>query len=170
MYADKPITGVGGGNFASYYPHYKIPSAPETVRDPHNFILSLLTQYGPFGLIGFLVAFLVPLYKTIFKNPTTHPPKPGADNKLFSTLFAFALFFICAALLIFRPIVMADKLGDQLSVIVSVAIILYVAPVCIFAFMFWLLAVGEKAACVIGRSQVDHPGHPEADGRGRRHH
>ncbi|HSV27061.1 MAG TPA: O-antigen ligase family protein, partial [Sedimentisphaerales bacterium] len=46
MYADHPL-GVGGGNFAVWYPTYKIPAAPETVKDPHNFVLSFLTQYGP---------------------------------------------------------------------------------------------------------------------------
>ena len=49
IYAAHPLTGAGPGSFADYYPTYKIPAALETVKDPHNFILSILTQYGPLG-------------------------------------------------------------------------------------------------------------------------
>ncbi|MGA2172403.1 MAG: O-antigen ligase family protein [Sedimentisphaerales bacterium] len=64
MFADHPLTGVGGGNFACIYHRYKPASAPETVSDPHCFILSLLTQYGPLGLLGFLIIVLAPLLRT----------------------------------------------------------------------------------------------------------
>jgi len=38
MYADHPRTGVGPGNFANFYLHYKPPSAMEEVSDPHHHI------------------------------------------------------------------------------------------------------------------------------------
>ena len=63
MFLDNHIMGIGGGNFASYYPQYKTPSAPETVSDPHCFVLSILTQYGPLALLGFLIIILVPLWR-----------------------------------------------------------------------------------------------------------
>ena len=63
MFLDNHIIGVGGGNFSSYYPQYKTPSAPETVSDPHCFVLSILTQYGPLALLGFLIIILVPLWR-----------------------------------------------------------------------------------------------------------
>ncbi|MGE5295591.1 MAG: O-antigen ligase family protein, partial [Solirubrobacterales bacterium] len=54
MYADHAITGVGPGNFSEYYSHYKPPEALESVSDPHDWPLSLILQYGPLGLVGFL--------------------------------------------------------------------------------------------------------------------
>jgi len=68
MYADHPLTGVGPGNFANFYTIYKNPAALETVSDPHNFLLSILTQYGPIGLVGFLTAVFVPFAVITFKN------------------------------------------------------------------------------------------------------
>jgi len=68
MYAAHPFTGVGPGNFAYYYPQYKIPAALETVTDPHNFLLNILTQFGPLGLIGFLAAVFMPLGRLIFAD------------------------------------------------------------------------------------------------------
>ena len=62
MYADHLLTGVGPGNFAHFYPHYKPAAASESVSDPHNFLLSILTQYGPIGLIGFLAMICIPLW------------------------------------------------------------------------------------------------------------
>ncbi|MHC4763071.1 MAG: O-antigen ligase family protein, partial [Planctomycetota bacterium] len=71
MYADHPLTGVGPGNFVSLYPRYKQPAAIETVADPHNFLLNILTQHGPIGLVGFLAAAIVPLAKIFFAENRT---------------------------------------------------------------------------------------------------
>jgi O-antigen ligase len=71
MYADHPLTGVGPGNFVSLYPRYKQPAAIETVADPHNFLLNILTQYGPIGLAGFLAAVIFPLAKVFFAENKT---------------------------------------------------------------------------------------------------
>jgi O-antigen ligase len=61
MYADHPLTGVGPGNFGDFYTRYKPAAALESVADPHDFPLSILTQYGPLGLLGFLAMLFVPL-------------------------------------------------------------------------------------------------------------
>ena len=143
MYADKPLTGVGAGNFAGYYTHYKPGSALETVMDPHNFILSLLTQYGPLGLIGFLAALLVPLYKTVFSrsepNLQNFQAAPGDKH-----LAGVSLVFILVTLLLFRPMFMADELGDDPAVIFWVVLILYVVPVCVFIVAFRFLWSSQK--------------------------
>ena len=73
---DHPLTGVGGGNFASHYPQYKPDAAIETVQDPHNFLLTILSQYGPLGLVGFLAMILLPLRRTILTNNETATPQP----------------------------------------------------------------------------------------------
>lgn len=143
MYADKPLTGVGGGNFAGYYTHYKPDSALETVSDPHNFILSLLTQYGPIGLIGFLTTFLIPLYKTVFSRPepSLQNFQAGSDNK---PPIQILLIFILVTLLLLRPILMADELGEDPAVIFWVILILYVVPVCVFIVAFRFLWSSQK--------------------------
>ncbi|MHC4620552.1 MAG: O-antigen ligase family protein [Planctomycetota bacterium] len=83
MYADYPLTGVGPGNFAGYYPSYKPAAAIETVADPHNFILAILAQYGPLGLLGFLGAALTPLALMIFRkrpnSPDSNQSTPSRD-------------------------------------------------------------------------------------------
>jgi hypothetical protein len=41
MLRDHWLFGVGLGNFQNYYPQYKLPTASETVADPHNWILDI---------------------------------------------------------------------------------------------------------------------------------
>ncbi len=41
MLAEHAWTGVGLGNFQSYYPQYMLPSASETIADPHNWLLDI---------------------------------------------------------------------------------------------------------------------------------
>lgn len=41
MIFDYPLTGVGFGNFQSYYPRYKVPTASETIADPHNWLFDI---------------------------------------------------------------------------------------------------------------------------------
>lgn len=91
MYADHWITGVGPGNFSDFYPHYMAPSAPEMVSDPHNFLLSILTQYGPLGLAGFLLVFLVPLLRIIFIRPVEAVAKSSRNS---ATNIALAAIFV----------------------------------------------------------------------------
>jgi len=68
MVADHPA-GVGGGNFGTYYTHYKPDGAIESVSDPHNFALSMLAQYGPLGLAGFLLMVIGPLWRWLGRGP-----------------------------------------------------------------------------------------------------
>lgn len=41
MILDFPLTGVGLGNFQSYYPRYKLETASETIADPHNWLFDI---------------------------------------------------------------------------------------------------------------------------------
>ncbi len=148
MYAARPLTGVGGGNFATYYTHYKLPQALESVRDPHNFVLTVLTQYGPLGLIGFVAAFGGVLCKTIFVPTTTDPPMRQTNDKPFRALAGAALVSILVTLLALRPIVTADNLGDTFMVKVSVMLTLYVIPAITFSIPFLLLWLSEEKSCI----------------------
>ena len=107
MFADHPLTGVGPGNFAGYYPAYKTAAAVETIADPHNFLLSILAQYGPAGLIGFLLAACVPLANGIFNRPSTSGNSKDRfdDASLLLVCFAIVGFLIhnCIDFAIFEP-------------------------------------------------------------------
>lgn len=109
MYADHPLTGVGPGNFAYLYSHYKPPAALETVADPHNFILTILTQYGPLGLLGFLAAITVPLARIVLSRPNQPHPinrsRPVVLIALFCGIVA-CLIHNCIDFAIFEPAIL----------------------------------------------------------------
>jgi hypothetical protein len=61
MVADHPILGVCPGNFQNYYTQYKLPTASEEIRDPHNFLLETWATAGTlaFGALVVVLAGLV---------------------------------------------------------------------------------------------------------------
>ena len=89
MFADHPINGAGPGNFANFYTHYKPPQALESISDPHNLLLNILTQYGPLGLLALTLAIIIPLAK-LYKNGTDKQDSLLAMS-LFCSLFAVLL-------------------------------------------------------------------------------
>ncbi|MHC4806349.1 MAG: O-antigen ligase family protein, partial [Planctomycetota bacterium] len=142
MYADHPITGVGPGNFAHFYTHYKPASALESVADPHNFPLGIVTQYGPIGLVGFLAMIFIPLWRTIYPNPVSSSSSPKAQPEpAFRTLAVSFLIVVSAALLFIRPMLMPSTHADTLDVMIYVIVTLYVVPVAVFIIAFFLLTV-----------------------------
>ena len=46
------LAGVGLENFGLYYPEFKLPTAPEEIRDPHNLVLSMWSSLGLAGLVS----------------------------------------------------------------------------------------------------------------------
>lgn len=145
MYADHPLTGVGPGNFANFYMHYKPPEALESVSNPHNFLLAILSQYGPLGLLGFLALVFIPLWKIIPSLSHDINPLPQTNNRPSSKTLAITYFIIISiALLLIRPMIMPTPLGDTLDVFIYLIFTLYIAPVIVFAVGFWLLTADEK--------------------------
>ncbi|MHC5145739.1 MAG: O-antigen ligase family protein [Planctomycetota bacterium] len=152
MIREHPVTGVGGGNFSTLYTHYKIPAASETIQNPHNWILSLLSQYGPLGLIAFLAAVSVPLYRTwAFHNTTATVPDsetPSPRGNLWIGVLAFAAF----ALLFIRPLLVDSELLQQkASVWAAAYLVLYLLPAGVTIITFVLLYVASS-----GDGQVDN--------------
>ncbi|MHC4596770.1 MAG: O-antigen ligase family protein, partial [Planctomycetota bacterium] len=142
MYADHPITGVGPGNFGHFYTHYKPAEALESVADPHNFPLGILTQYGPIGLAGFLAMIFIPLWGTICPNPVSSRSSPKAQPEpAFRTLAVSFLIAVSAALLLIRPMLMPATPADTPDVMIYVIVTLYVVPVAVFIIGFFLLTV-----------------------------
>jgi O-antigen ligase len=139
MCAEHLFTGVGPGNFAIFYPAYKPAAGLETVSDPHNFVLSILTQYGPVGLVGFIIIFFVPLYRAICPADTGMQPLPPEAG--FSRARLMFLVFTAAVLLFIRPIVFPIPLNESAEVIISAALMIYIMPVIIFVVGFVLLII-----------------------------
>jgi len=140
MYADHPFTGVGPGNFSDYYPHYKPAPALESVSDPHNFVLSLLTQYGPLGLLGFLGMIAAPLWRAAASRrddlipEDTHSPSPMRKPAL------LMLSVICTCLLFFRWILIPTQPAESPGVLMYEIVALYITPVAAFLIGFLLAA------------------------------
>jgi hypothetical protein len=143
MAAEHPL-GVGGGNFGTFYPQYKIPAAPETVSDPHNVILSILCQFGLLGLLGFLLTVFTPVWrglKNTFENPLAKiPPDKPAKAITFGVLAA-----VTATLLMIRPVVSeGGVLGENTIVRQSVFMVMYLLPAFFFVCPFGLLWATAK--------------------------
>lgn len=138
MFADNPLTGVGGGNFGSHYLRYKDPAAIEAVSDPHNFLLSILTQFGPLGLVGFLAAIFVPVLRIIFSSNNQISPQHQPKTS-FTKISLLALLLISLSLLLVRPLVL--KMPDEGSAEErkATALIVYLMPVFVFALAFFIL-------------------------------
>jgi hypothetical protein len=153
MIADHPLTGVGPGNFATYYTHYKPAAALETVADPHCLPLSLLAQYGPLGLLGFLALVLIPLGRALSPALRGTPVAPtcwlGSPRALLLTLAA-----LCACLLIVRAILIPLPPGDSAEILLYDLVSLYIAPAAAFLIGFVLLSVPLGTARATAGPQV----------------
>jgi O-antigen ligase len=138
MYADHPLTGVGPGNFKIFYPHYKPAEALESVADPHNFLLSILTQYGPIGLVGFLAMILFPLWRVIFPTLIKNERQVTSNERKVPTIIF--LIILSAALLLIRPMILTEMPADSLDLKIFVISTIYIAPVLAFIVGFLLLS------------------------------
>lgn len=149
MYADHWDSGVGGGNFGHYYPHYKQAAALEVVADPHNFVLSILCQYGPLGLLGFLAMILVPLWRVVFGRAAKQAVSSdtqdtfGRDKIVFLVLVSLVMLCIRPVLLKI-PAIAALALGAMLYVVFS----LYIIPVIALVIGIQLQARNEKSGAM----------------------
>jgi len=82
MFADRPLTGFGPGNYEQVFPEYRqrvFANRILTVH-PHNEYVELLTEYGLIGAIlvlGVLVSFCIPLVRLIKKSDRTSHALPA---------------------------------------------------------------------------------------------
>jgi len=153
MYADHPLTGVGPGNFALFYTRYKPAAALESVADPHNFPLSILTQYGTLGLIGFLAMIFIPLWRIVSSSSIKHRLSAVAsakaeassikhrDKPAFRTLALAVLIITSLALLFVRALLMPPPPADTIDVMIYLIVTLYITPAAVFIIAFLLLTV-----------------------------
>jgi|LakMenE18May11ns_1017448.scaffolds.fasta_scaffold9953956_2 O-antigen ligase len=77
MLADHGWFGVGLGNFQSYYPRYMLPTASETIADPHNWVLDLaVTCSVPLALL-----MIGGLFRLLTIKPLPCPGRDHSDGK-----------------------------------------------------------------------------------------
>jgi len=146
MIADHPATGVGPGNFVYFYPRYKPASALETVADPHNLGLSMLTQYGPLGLVGFLVLVLAPLSSVMFSPAARGLEQERQRQRRFWPPALVLLILISAVLLIVRPTFIKMPALAPPGERGAAALMLYLMPVAAFVLGFLLATAGTVSS------------------------
>jgi hypothetical protein len=80
MIADHPLLGIGPGNFQAAYSSYKPWLAPETVVDPHNFVLETAAVFGlPAGLL--LVFAITILSRAVIRFLTSPADDSSEETK-----------------------------------------------------------------------------------------
>ncbi|MBN1125316.1 MAG: O-antigen ligase family protein [Sedimentisphaerales bacterium] len=149
MICDHPLIGVGGGNFRHWYPHYKIPAALETVHDPHNFLLSLWTQFGLLGLAGFLSAVLWPLADLIFGRVRGN--SGNVENRAMGPFILVIGSLLAIGMVVIRPFFMEGQATQTQEYRSFVQLYLYGFPAFVFFAGFFLLWFGFH----IGGSDTD---------------
>ena len=65
MIAEHPLFGSGIGNFREYYTLYKLPTASETISDPHNLFFEIAANAGLPALICFVVLLIAAIVCTL---------------------------------------------------------------------------------------------------------
>jgi tetratricopeptide (TPR) repeat protein/O-antigen ligase len=145
MFLDHVLTGVGGGNFTASYRLYKSPAAIETISDPHCFVLSLLTQFGILGLIGFLIFVLAPLCRASFACPEQSRRADPSHletlpaNRFSKLAFAGAIAPI-ALMMLLRPFLLPPSAAAGFVEKLYVFFTDYMAPAAAFLVAYAILA------------------------------
>ena len=122
MIAQHPWVGVGPGNFSQAYHQFKPAAAPESVADPHNWILSLLAQYGPLGLMGFVLATTWPLVVVTRWSRRSASPANHDTDTFNKKLYWGTTFAVCTLLLLIKPL-LGMIIQDPLPVILLTCLV-----------------------------------------------
>jgi len=89
LYAERPLTGIGPGNFPIWFPRKAEPGAARDgvmaarviPRRPHDELLERLAETGPFGLAALLAVYLAAVVAAFRWQRASRgvPPDGGAD-------------------------------------------------------------------------------------------
>lgn len=94
MIKDKPIWGIGLGNFGRLFNQYKVDGVYDATCHPHNDFLNVAVNSGLLGLLAYLSIWTVFLYSTIRavfrnnKNSFSHSVQMGGMVAIVAFLFA----------------------------------------------------------------------------------
>ncbi len=81
MTEHRPLLGVGLNNFGYYYTHYKLPNAPEDVKDPHNPIVRLASEAG-LPAAAMWIALVLWTFLSAIRKPVVNTRQPAAKTGL----------------------------------------------------------------------------------------
>jgi len=84
MIADRPVFGVGPGNFQDIYTQYKLPEASEEVRDPHNWVFEIAATAGLPALAALLGIFSIFFYKMVTRQACDEVDESVPDVYVYS--------------------------------------------------------------------------------------
>lgn len=143
MIAAHPLRGVGGGNFTLWYPLYKIPAAPELVRDPHSFPLSLAAQYGIPAALVFTAVLVLPLWTALRSNLPSLEDRKTEPPSLNTGLLLLAVSAVM--LLIVRTWVI-EQTEAEIDPLVRGAyyLVFYLAPAGVMLLILGLLILAGR--------------------------
>ncbi len=130
MFAAHPL-GVGLGNFRHFYPRFQDMRA-ETVRDPHNLLVSLSCEAGLQTAVA-LVAFVLLLWLvwwSAFVGGADPPsrPEPPAEARPESRAFARAALGVAGGMILAALLPLtSDLLSEWLTALVALGVVAGVA-------------------------------------------
>ncbi len=107
LFAGQPMTGVGPGQLGIAYPTVKPLGAAEEVAHSHNWLLNVAAEWGIVGLMGTVVALVLPAWlavRRVRSRPGDGPVDIGdraAGPDVRVLLTAWAMVFLCW--LVFLP-------------------------------------------------------------------
>ncbi len=145
MYSEHALRGVGGGNFTYFYTRYKAAGALEAVADPHNSLLSILSQYGLLGLVGFLAMIFLPLWKVTSSTGAELSSESRGPDSAFGKRTAVLLIVISVFLLLSRPLLIPFTADESIGITAYLLFTLYAVPVIALAVGFFLLTMNSNA-------------------------
>ena len=98
LWKDHLLTGVGWENFSQYYLQYRLPIAPEEIRDPHNLLARFATELGLVGVL-LAVGWLLCMFREITgRMPLSPLPDPRARPAFLPPIKAIAPLIWIAAI------------------------------------------------------------------------
>ncbi|MHC4741332.1 MAG: O-antigen ligase family protein [Planctomycetota bacterium] len=142
MYAEHWLTGVGPGAFGDYYMRYKPAAALESVSDPHNFVLSFLTQYGPLGLLGFSLMILGAFWRGLGGESGERAESADTFVKP-AVLLALGASIV---MLVVRPIMLPLSPEATPEEKQAGIVLLYVMPALIFLIGLLIMGFGQRGS------------------------
>ncbi len=91
MWADKPMLGVGIGNYAAAYPQYALPRWDDPLGHAHNYYLNVAAETGTIGLLAYLMLWVIVFWQSWRAVRTARGLGRGIAAGLLGTLVALSI-------------------------------------------------------------------------------
>jgi len=91
LIAERPLLGVGLGQFRSEYLRVKLPEASEEIADPHNIVLDAWVNGGLLAVMGLVLCGFSLIFGATMAKSTTEPNASGSWGVVGGGALAHAL-------------------------------------------------------------------------------